>query len=299
MPEEPALTPTRVRLDLAYDGTDFKGWARQPGLRTVQGVLEEALAAVFARFEPVPTLVVAGRTDAGVHATGQVAHVDLTQRQLASLSRPGSLHVVPTDAESPDAAVPLASRLNGVLGRDSDVVILESRTAPDGFDARFSGVWRRYEYRIADATRPQSPLERRTVWRVGSVLDVDAMNTAASHMLGLHDWASFCRPRDGATTIRTLQKFGFTRDSGFIVARVQADAFCHSMVRSLVGAAVAVGQGSMSPQRMLEIRGELTRTSEFRVAPAHGLVLVEVGYPDAAGLVARTEQTRARRQPLA
>ncbi|HRN28355.1 MAG TPA: tRNA pseudouridine(38-40) synthase TruA, partial [Terrimesophilobacter sp.] len=130
------------------------------------------------------------------------------------------------------------------------------------------------------------------------VLDVEAMNDAASRLLGLHDWASFCKPREGATTIRTLEEFRFANDSGLIVATVQADAFCHSMVRSLVGAAVAVGEGSLTPQRMMEIRGELTRTSEFPVAPARGLTLVKVGYPDAAGFAARAEQTRARRESL-
>lgn len=305
---------TRVRIKLAYDGTDFSGWARQPGLRTVQGVLEDALATVFSRFPPTPTLVVAGRTDAGVHATGQVAHLDLAPAQLASLDR--ALERKATDIsdrrghdraerppgrwsnESPDAAGALAKRLNGALGKDSDVVVISAQLAEPGFDARFSGVWRRYEYRIADAARTPNPLERRTVWRVGSKLDVDAMNDAASRLLGLHDWAAFCKPREGSTTIRSLEDFRFARDAELIVATVQADAFCHSMVRSLVGAAVAVGQGSMSPQRVVEIRGELVRTSDFRVAPAHGLTLVEVGYPDAAGLASRAEQTRARREPL-
>lgn len=287
--------PTRVRLDLAYDGTDFSGWARQPGRRTVQGVLEDALATVFTRFPPAPTLVVAGRTDAGVHAKRQVAHLDLDPAQLRSLSR----RPVPGSAEGTvDAAGALEGRLNGVLGSSSDVVVLQSSTAPPGFDARFSAVWRRYEYRIRDATWPRDPLLRRTTWRVGTVLDVDLMDATAGGLVGLHDWASFCKPREGATTIRTLQEFRIHRQDDAIVATLQADAFCHSMVRSLVGAAVAVGEGRMPAQRMLELRGEHTRTSEFSVAPARGLTLVEVGYPHPGDLAARAEQTRARRVPL-
>lgn len=284
--------PTRVRLDLAYDGTDFSGWARQKRLRTVQGVLEEALATVFSRFAPAPTLVVAGRTDAGVHATGQVAHVDLTGAQLASLTR---VRRGVDDGANGDTAGLLERRLNGVLGADSDVVVLGSRTAEPGFDARFSAVWRRYEYRIADATSPLNPLERRTTWRVASVLDLDAMNDAAARLLGLHDWASFCKPREGATTIRTLQEFRFERRGPVVVAVVQADAFCHSMVRSLIGAAAAVGDGRMTTDRMVELRGQLTRTSEFIVAPARGLTLVDVGYPEASQFEQRATQTRARR----
>ncbi|HRQ00164.1 MAG TPA: tRNA pseudouridine(38-40) synthase TruA, partial [Terrimesophilobacter sp.] len=156
MPEEPEEPTIRVRIDLAYDGTDFSGWARQPGRRTVQGVLEDALATVFSRFPPAPSLVVAGRTDAGVHATGQVAHLDLTPKQLASLGRAlrgSNASAAPRDAADRDAAGVLARRLGGVLGKNVDVVVLGARTAQPGFDARFSAVWRRYEYRIDDATR--------------------------------------------------------------------------------------------------------------------------------------------------
>lgn len=296
VPSEPVESPIRVRIDLAYDGTDFSGWARQPGRRTVQGVLEGALATVFSRFPPAPTLVVAGRTDAGVHASGQVAHLDLSAGQRTSLARPARSTV--TAGEDRDPAAVLERRVNGVLGADSDVVVLGTATAQPGFDARFSAVWRRYEYRIADATGPRNPLERRTTWRVASMLDVDAMNDAAAMLVGLHDWAAYCKPRDGATTIRTLQEFRFSRRDGVIVGHVKADAFCHSMVRSLVGAAVAVGEGRMRAGRMLELRDERARTSEFPVAPARGLTLVEVGYPPDAELAARAEQTRAHRAPV-
>lgn len=276
---------TRLRLDIAYDGTGFQGWAKQPGLRTVQGELESALATVFGKHGEPPTLTVAGRTDAGVHATGQVAHLDLTPAQFAHLA----------SRMEPGAA--LAKRLNGIAGLKADVYVARASIAAPGFDARFSPIFRRYEYRIADAAATRSPLLRNhTVW-YPAALDLEAMNSAARDLLGLHDWAAYCRPREGATTIRELQEFGWERDAtGVLVARLQADAFCHSMVRALVGAAVSVGEGKFGGQRLVSIRDDAQRTSEFKVMPAHGLALVEVGYPDDAGLAARAEQTRARRE---
>jgi len=276
----------RLRLDLAYDGTDFAGWARQPKLRTVQGVLEAALATVFHRYGPPPTLTVAGRTDAGVHATGQVAHLDLTDAQLASLD---------TRDRQGGGAAALARRLNGIAGLSSDVWVAASAIAPAGFDARFSATWRVYEYRVADATRPRNPLERHhTLW-YPAVLDEAAMAAAAEALLGLHDWASFCKPREGSTTIRTLQEFTWERRDGVLVARVQADAFCHSMVRSLVGASIAVGEGKLGRGDLIALRDAEQRTSAFKVAPARGLTLLEVGYPPDSELATRAEQTRARR----
>jgi tRNA pseudouridine38-40 synthase len=275
----------RVRLDIAYDGTDFAGWARQPTLRTVQGAIEDALAIVFRRFGAPPTLVVAGRTDAGVHATGQVAHLDLTSDQVARLA--------------PAGPAALSRRLNGILGTRSDVTITRSSLAPAGFDARFSAVWRRYEYRIGDAGVARNPLWRNHVLTVPNALDLDRMNAAARELIGLHDFAAYCRPREGATTIRTLQEFEWTRrPMGFLLANVRADAFCHSMVRSLVGACIAVGSERLEPDAVPRILEARQRTSEFIVAPALGLVLAEVGYPDDAGLGARAEQTRARREAI-
>ena len=278
---------TRLRLDIAYDGTNFLGWAKQPGLRTVEGTLDAALATLFARSGSLPTLTVAGRTDAGVHALGQVAHLDLTDVQLASLKgRSGS--------DSP--AVSLARRLNGIAGLQSDVHVTSSAIAPPGFDARFSAIWRRYEYRVADTHAPRNPLLRNhTVWFPAD-LDVGAMNTAASALTGLHDWAAYCKPREGATTIRTLQSFVWERQpDGLLVARLQADAFCHSMVRALVGATVAVGQGKLSPDDVVAVREAAERTSAFKVMPAKGLALLEVGYPEVDELAARAELTRQRR----
>lgn len=286
--EEPT---TRLRLDISYDGGGFQGWARQPGLRTVQGELEAALATVFRRFGEPPVLTVAGRTDAGVHAVGQVAHLDLSPLHLRHLAAPhgrGARGIEPTSA--------LAKRLNGIAGLKSDVHVARVSVAPPGFDARFSPIWRRYEYRIADAAAERNPLLRsHTVWYPAS-LNVSAMNSAAGELLGLHDWAAYCRPREGATTIRELLEFTWHRDAtGVIVARLRADAFCHSMVRALVGAGVSVGERKLAGEDLLRIRTEAVRTSEFRVMPAAGLTLVEVGYPNDSALAARAAQTRARR----
>ncbi|WP_091186612.1 tRNA pseudouridine(38-40) synthase TruA [Paramicrobacterium humi] len=281
----------RFRLDIAYDGTDFSGWARQPGLRTVQGVLEDAIATVFGRRGDEPRLVVAGRTDAGVHATGQVAHVDLAERHIDVLTRQRR-----RGYPEQSAAEALARRVGGVLGRNSDVVVMAAGEAPSGFDARFSASWRRYEYRIADAATGRNPLERRTVaWHPGR-LDVDAMDAAARSLVGLHDFGAYCKPREGATTIRTLQDFRWSRDAaGRVVAEVRADAFCHSMVRSLTGACVAVGEGALAAADLVRLRDAAERTSAFKVMPAHGLTLVQVGYPEDELLEARTLLTRAKR----
>jgi tRNA pseudouridine38-40 synthase len=274
------METVRIRLGVAYDGTDFTGWARQPGLRTVQGELEAALATVFRRAEEPPRVTVAGRTDVGVHATGQVAHVDLDAAMLAAKGGPGRL----------------SRRLNGILGPTADARVTSATVAPAGFDARFSALWRRYEYRIADSRAEQDPRRRsHTLW-YPAPLDESAMDAAARSLTGLHDFAAFCRPREGATTIRTLQDFTWSRDDhGVLLGQVRADAFCHSMVRALVGACVAVGEKKFGATRPGELREERTRTSEFKVMPARGLTLVEVGYPPDDELAARAEQTRARR----
>lgn len=279
----------RLRLDLGYDGTAFSGWARQAEGRTVQGELEAALGTLLRGRGEAPRLVVAGRTDAGVHARGQVAHVDLDAaqwRHLGRISRDG------------DAAAALARKLNGLAGRAGDLRVHRAEPAPAGFDARFSAVWRRYEYRIADIGATQDPLARTfTLWHPRP-LDGEAMDAAARLLAGpgLADWVAFCRPRPGATTIRDLQEFAWARAAdGVLVARVRADAFCHSMVRALVGACVAVGEGVLAPDDPLVLREAGARTSAFKVMPARGLVLTEVGYPPDAELAARALQTRGLR----
>lgn len=267
----------RIRLDVAYDGTHFRGWARQPGLRTVQGTLEDALARILGGD---PRLVVAGRTDAGVHASGQVAHLDLDEPQQARLRG------IPS----------LAPRLTGVTGAYSDVAVRRTSAAPEGFDARFSAVWRRYEYRLADRVAGYDPLERMRTTSTKADLDVDAMDAAARSLIGLHDFAAYCKPREEATTIRTLLEFDWHRDEhGVLLANVKADAFCHSMVRALVGACVAVGEGRLAVSDAAAIRDEGSRVPEVKVLAARGLTLTEVGYPSDEMLAARAEQTRARR----
>jgi tRNA pseudouridine38-40 synthase len=289
---------SRYRLNIAYDGTDFHGWGRQPGDRTVQGVIEDALATILRRHPTAPRLIVAGRTDAGVHAIGQVAHVDLTpDQERALLRRRGRSAPDRGDDDTPDGA--LTKRINGILGQHSDVVVIESLRAPQGFDARFSALWRRYEYRVGDTLAVNDPLQRHRTARVPVELDVSQMTDAADALVGLHDFAAYCRPREGATTIRTLQDFRWRRDGeGVLVAEVKADAFCHSMVRALVGACVAVGEGKLTADDVVSLRDAGERTSAFAVMPARGLTLVEVGYPADSALAARAEQTRALRTLL-
>jgi tRNA pseudouridine38-40 synthase len=279
----------RVRLDLAYEGTGFSGWAAQPGLRTVQGELEAALAVATGRAEgDPPRLVVAGRTDAGVHATGQVAHVDLTGPQLEALTR---RHQPGQDVAS------VALRLTGLLGRTGEVAVHRATIAPPGFDARFSATFRRYRYRIADRPSARDPLERRRTLHHPQALDDDRIRAAGVGMIGLHDFGAYCRPRPGATTIRELQSLEWRRDeAGVLIAEVRADAFCHSMVRALVGASIAVGSGRLAPDRMAALLEEPVRSNEFAVAPALGLTLVEVGYPPDEALADQAQKARAKRE---
>jgi len=289
----PWPTTTRIRLDIAYDGTDFAGWARQPGFRTVQGQVEEGLATILRKYVPHPTLIVAGRTDAGVHARGQVAHFDLTPEQADSLVRvkrgTGDRPPIPL-------AVAVQRRLSGVLVTQPDIVVRSAIVVPTSFDARFSALWRRYEYRISDLHALRDPQQRlRTTWHPGK-LDVDLMDAGAANVVGLHDFAAYCKPRPGATTIRTLQDFRWRRDEeGVLIATLTADAFCHSMVRALVGACVAVGEGKLDAARLVNLHIDRSRVVEFKVMPPEGLTLVDVGYPEDAELAIRAVETRNRR----
>ncbi|HLH58204.1 MAG TPA: tRNA pseudouridine(38-40) synthase TruA [Streptosporangiaceae bacterium] len=262
----------RLRLDLAYDGSEFSGWAAQPGRRTVQEVTETALGRVLRLPEP-PKLTVAGRTDAGVHARGQVAHVD-----------------VPAAAWTAAAGI-ATRRLAGAL--PPDVRLRGVAPAPDGFDARFSALWRRYRYRVCDDPAAADPLRRNeTLWYPRPV-GLDRMNEAAAALLGEHDFAAFCRRREGATTVRELLRLDWARDGdGVVVATVVADAFCHNMVRALVGALLAVGEGRHGPDWPRRLLAAAVRDHAVHVAPAHGLCLEEVRYPPAAELAARAAATR-------
>jgi tRNA pseudouridine38-40 synthase len=276
----------RIRLDIAYDGTHFRGWAKQPQLRTVQGTLEAALARIVGSDVQ---LVVAGRTDAGVHAAGQVAHVDLDGEQWGRIqARHGRA--------AHDPAGSIAGRMRGVLRAYADVAVRQTTLAPAGFDARFSAVWRRYRYRLADDITGFDPMRRNDTTSIRGELDVEAMDAAAQSLIGLHDFAAYCKAREEATTIRTLLDYRWRRDDdGVLIAEVKADAFCHSMVRALVGACAAVGERRLDVTDLVVLRDALQRTSEFKVLAARGLTLTEVGYPADELLATRAEQTRARR----
>jgi len=268
----PGAGTVRVRLDIGYDGTGFSGWARQPGQRTVQGTLEDALARVLGLAEPA-ALTVAGRTDAGVHARGQVAHVD-----------------VPADRWA-DAGHTAARRLARLL--PPDVRVHRLTPAPPGFDARFSAIWRRYAYRVCDDLALADPLARHaTLWYRGT-LDVAAMNQAAKGLVGEHDFAAFCRRRDGASTVRTLLRLDWARPAPAVAeATVVADAFCHNMVRALVGALLKVGDGSRPPAWPAQVLAAGVRDPAAPVVGPQGLCLEEVGYPADAGLAARATAAR-------
>ncbi|MCB5178611.1 tRNA pseudouridine(38-40) synthase TruA [Streptomyces antimicrobicus] len=249
----------RVRLDLSYDGKDFSGWAKQTARRTVQGELESGLQTVMRLREPVE-LTVAGRTDAGVHARGQVAHLDLPEAVWA---------------EHRDV---LMRRLAGRLPHD--VRVWRVAEAPAHFNARFSAIWRRYAYRVGDHKGGVDPLRRGHVLWHDWPLDVDAMNEASQALLGEHDFAAYCKKREGATTIRTLQRLSWERDAdGIVTATVRADAFCHNMVRSLVGALLHVGDGHRAVDWPGKVLAAGVRDSAVHVVRPHGLTLEEVGYP--------------------
>jgi len=272
----------RVRIDLGYDGGGFHGWARQPGLRTVQGELERALDTVL-RVEG-SSLTVAGRTDTGVHARGQVAHLDVDDAVVDAASG-RSAH---------SAGDVLLRRLNGVLA--PDVRVRRVGAAPTGFDARFSAVWRRYAYRIADRAEAVDPLRRSHVLVASQPLDEAAMAGASEALLGEHDFAAFCRKRPGATTIRTLLELGWERQpDGLLVGTVRADAFCHNMVRALVGCLVAVGEGRRDAAWAAGVLVGRQRDPAVTVVQPHGLTLEEVGYPDDAGLARQAERSRVVR----
>jgi tRNA pseudouridine38-40 synthase len=276
VPDEPATDPggglVRLRLEISYEGTALHGWARQPAQRTVQGDLERAMSTVL---RTDVDLTVAGRTDAGVHATGQVAHCDVPravwQQQEHRLVR----------------------RLRGVLPPDIAVPAV-SEAHPD-FDARFSALGRHYVYRLTDDPAGPPPLRRADTVGWPRSLDADAMALAAGLLLGEHDFAAFCRRREGATTIRTLLALDVVRTGSLITVAASADAFCHSMVRSLVGALLAVGEGRRPPEWPAGLLPRTERASDVPVAPAHGLTLVAVDYPLDRDLAARGLVTRARR----
>jgi len=274
--DEPATAPggglVRVRLEISYDGSALHGWARQPGQRTVQGELELGLAMVLRQDV---ALTVAGRTDAGVHAVGQVAHLDLPSALFA------------------EHQGRLLRRLRGVL--PADVSVTGARVVSPDFDARFGALARHYVYRLTDVDSGAPPLRRADTATWGRQLDVSAMRVAAALLLGQRDFAAFCRRREGATTIRTLVDLDVDRDGDIIEIRASADAFCHSMVRSLVGALITVGEGRRPAGWPASLLTLTARANDVPVAPAGGLTLVRVDYPADDELAARSMVTRAKR----
>ena len=270
----------RLRLDVAYDGTDFSGWAVQPARRTVAGVLTGALDRLLGA-GTATGLTVAGRTDAGVHATGQVCHLELPAESLAE----------PGDG-TPGLLGTLVRRLAAVV--PPDVRVLAVQPVPDTFDARFSALWRRYAYRVTDAQYGVDPLRRHDTLGWHRRLDLDVLNAASTGLAGEHDFAAYCRHKEYATTVRAIQRLDWRRDDdGVLVATVQADAFCQAMVRSLVGALLVVGDGRRPADWPVQLLTRTERASEVCVAPAHGLTLVAVGYPaDPAEYARRASLTR-------
>ncbi|MFI6458866.1 tRNA pseudouridine(38-40) synthase TruA [Streptomyces sp. NPDC050538] len=263
----------RVRLDLSYDGTGFSGWAKQAGgRRTVQGEVEDALRTVTRSGAVAYDLTVAGRTDAGVHARGQVAHVDL----------PGELW-----AEHREK---LLKRLAGRLPKD--VRVWGVAEAPEGFNARFAALWRRYVYRVGDRPGGVDPLLRNHVLWHDWELDVDLMDAAAKSLVGEHDFAAYAKKREGASTVREIFDFGvWRRDDGVVEIEVRADAFCHNQVRSMVGALLFVGDGHRGAEWPRKVLDAGVRDSAVHVVRPQGLTLEEVAYP--------VDELLAERQVLA
>ena len=263
----------RLRLDISYDGEFFNGWAKQEKLRTVQGELERIFGFIF--FAETP-LTCAGRTDSGVHARGQVAHMDVPENKWREIEAQGLY------------------RLNRSLAED--VRVLAVQVADKDFDARFSALARTYSYRIADGAVGPLPLNRKSVLSWPDRLNDVAMAQASDLLLGEHDFTGFCRRREFATTIRTIQSFTWERTTEYLCATVTADAFCHSMVRSLMGALTAVGEGRKPIEWPASMLNATERASDVPVLPPHGLTLEHVRYPSQAELAARAADTKKRRQ---
>jgi len=242
---------TTYRLELAYDGSQFRGYARQNGQRTIQEELERALRTLLGN--EVNTSV-AGRTDAGVHARAQVT----------SFAHDGDLDLVR-----------LRRGLDGLLG--PEIAVRSIEPAPDDFSARFSATWRRYRYLI-DMRPSADPLTRGFVWHVGRMLDVTAMTSAANAFVGEHDFSSFCRSVEGRSNVRRVMELTLADHDGLVTIWVRANAFCHQMVRSIVGYLYDVGRGFSDGELVEDVIAARDRSRVATVAPPHGLTLWAVGY---------------------
>jgi tRNA pseudouridine38-40 synthase len=255
---EPTLNPEsgfrRLRIDLSYDGTNFSGWAKQPDQRTLQEEIEHALTVLT---QSTIATIVAGRTDAGVHAEHQVIHTDVPEK---------------TDITN------FAFRLNQLL--DEDIRVNSVSYAPSNFHARFTASARTYKYKIVDGGRVTPPLDRYDSADWFRDLDIDLMNKGSKLLLGEHDFFAFCKFREGGTTIRNLLQFDWARDEkNYLIATIKAESFRYNMVRNLVGAAVCVGEKRFEPEWMLKTLEDKVRIPDSYVFPAKGLTLVSVEYP--------------------
>ena len=247
---------SRLRVDLTYQGTNFSGWAKQPNERTVQEEVEKALSMIT---QTKVATIVAGRTDAGVHAKHQVIHTDLPTQ---------------TDINN------LAFRLNQIL--DADIRVLTAQWAPDNFHARFTAISRTYQYKIIDAGKVTAPLDRHDSTEWFRPLDIELMNSGSKLLLGVHDFFAFCKFREGGSTIKNLLTFNWHRDEkDVVICEISADSFRYNMVRNLVGAAVCVGEGRFKPEWMLKTLQDKVRISDSYVFPAKGLTLISIEYPPA------------------
>ncbi len=277
----------RLRLDLAYRGEPFHGWARQPGLLTVQGRLEEAFTLITRQ----PTqLTVAGRTDAGVHARGQVAHLEVPAEFWLSLSR-GREESDQVRGER------LRARVEGLAGRglNGALAVKQIRVVSGDFDARFSALSRTYRYLICDDPRAQDPC-RLDITRTSSSLDVEKMQVAAQALCGEHDFLPFAKPREGATTVRTLHSFSVSRPGdGIVQAMIRADAFCHSQVRFMMGALIEIGRGKYGPGWIGELLAAGVRDQRVPLADGRGLTLWEVAYPPASQYASQAQKAKVVR----
>lgn len=261
----------RIRLTLGYDGTGYAGWARQPELPTIQGEVEAALEQAA---PGLGSVTCAGRTDAGVHARGQVIHIDVPPALLERRGLDG-----------------LGRQLNQYTS--AQIQVHSVAVAPPGFDARFSALSRSYAYRLCDDITNWDPLFRNWVTLHKRTLDAAPMARAAQMLLGEHDFSAFCKPRDGASAVRRVLFIDVHRDGGRrVVIAIESDAFCHSMVRSIVGALVAVGEGRKDPEWVGRVLAARQRDSGVMVMPPEGLVLESVTYPPDELVAQRAQTTR-------
>lgn len=261
---------SRFKALLSYDGTNFFGWAKQSDQRTVQGEVESALSTIYGSAIDV---IVAGRTDAGVHATGQIIHFDLPEGSDISN---------------------LVYKANRIF--DADLRFIEVTPAPPGFHARFSALRRYYRYKIADNNRVLAPLDRLDIATWFRPISEEILNEASKVLLGEHDFAAFCKFREGGSTIRRLEKFEWQRDSdGILIGNIVADAFCYQQVRNMVGAIVTVAEGRHDIAWLQAMLENKERVTDSMVFPSNGLTLVRVDYPEDSELLARAERTIARR----